>query len=451
MLSRRIAAPTAATAVSSSNSLRSYYNAAPDPIGKAHPDLMFGSAMLNYRGRGWMGGFKQMPQENLLMHGGDSMTNMNDRHGHVQDPEDPRHPIVRVQFGSEQQKGLDGSVNALIDGKYGPIPKSSRLLQVLYNNYLEPLNMNRVCVPLLYGHKVPNNGQNIIDSSVEYMGQTVNLVGNVFLGLGCVVCEGVTMRADTNQIIIHEGCQIMENVSIIADAPTTLHHYQRQESLNPYQTLEVSEGLVKIGMNTMIEANCHIEACNIGTFSRIGHGSVIMKGVNGASFNHVLPGSVVLADTHMSEGEVWGGAPARKLGKVSKFEYKKPWMASVHHRDQTAMTKDCRSYMGDEMVLWVEEMDKLDNLMIQFEDGLSPGVKAQMREFVEGREPFGHMIARITQGWSPANRPDDKMYDHKVPSICWNSFRNHNDDSESEYTGSAFNWKAYLSGAERQG
>lgn len=446
MLSRRVSPQVAAVV----GGARTYYNAAQDPIGKAHPDLMFGTSMINYRGRGWMGAQKQLPQEQLLHMGGASLTSLNDRHGHIQDPEDPRHPTARAQFGTEHQKGFDGSVNAMVNADYGPIPPSSRLMQVLYNNYLEPFSMQRNAVPLMHLSKVPNNSCKMLHDTVEYVGGTAQFLGNVFVGMGSVVMEGVVLRADTNQIVIHEGCQIMENVCMIADAPTTLHHYQRQESFNPYQTLEVSEGVVKIGMNTIVEPNCMIEACCLGTFNRIGHGSRLLKGVTSSAFVHVMPGSVVLADTHMSEGEVWGGAPARKLGKVSKFEYKKPWFASVHHRDMTAQTKDCNTHYGDQIVLWYEQMDKLDDVMVKFESGLSPGVKAQIREFIEGREPYGHTIARMTQGWSPANRADDKCYDHRVPNICWNAYRNHNDDAESEYTGSIFNWKGYIDGAERR-
>jgi carbonic anhydrase/acetyltransferase-like protein (isoleucine patch superfamily) len=446
MLSRRVAATVAPAA---GTATRSYFNAAPDPIGKAHPDIMFGMGSVSYRGRGWIGAQKQLPQEVLTIHAGDTLTYLNDRQGAVQDPEDPRHPLVRVQFGPET-KGFDGAVHPMVRANWGPISPASRLLQVLYNNYLEPISMHRVHVPLSHLSKVPNNGLEIFQSSISYIGQTTSAVGNVFFGIGSVVMEGCTFRGDVNQIIIQEGCQIMENCAMIADAPTALHNYQRGEALNPYQTLEGAEGVVKIGMNTIVEPNCMIESCCLGTFNRIGHGTKILKGTTSSAFCHVLPGSVVLADTHMSEGEIWGGAPARKLGKVSKFEYKKPWFQSVHHRDMAEESKNCNTNYGDQVVLWAELNEQLEKLMIQFEGGLSEGVKAQMRDFVEGREPYGHAIARITQGWSPANRPDDKIYDHRVPSIVWNSFRNHNDDSESEYSGTIFNWKGYISGAERR-
>lgn len=442
MLRRRVQVGAAIAAPA-----RSYFQAAPDPIGKAHPDVIWGNMQMGYRGRGWVGAMKQLPTEPLLVMGGSSMTHTNDRQFAITDPEDPRHPIVRVQFG--ELKGFDGAVHSMVHASWGEIPKSSRLLQLLYNNYLEPVSMNRTLVQLMHWGKGPNNGPTIVESCVEYIGQTSNLIGNVMIGVGTVVMEGVVMRADANQIYIHEGCQIHENVCIIADAPTTLHHYQRQEGFNPYQTLECSEGVVKIGMNTMIEPNCLIESCSIGTFNRIGHGSKILKGVTTSLLCHVLPGSVVLSNTHINEGEIYGGAPARKLGKVSKFEYKKPWFASVLHRDQVTEVLQGNSFYGDQVALWAEEMDKLDNLMIEFEDGLSDGVKAQIRDFIEGREPYTHTIARITQGWSPANRPDDKMYDHKVPCINMNAHRNHNDDAVSEYTGTIFNWKYYLTGEKR--
>ena len=78
--------------------------------------------------------------------------------------------------------------------------------------------------------------------------------------------------------------------------------------------------------------------------------------------------------------------------------------------------------------------------MIQYESHVTPGVKAQVRDFTEGREPFHHMMTRISQGWSPANRPDDKNFALAPPAPGVKLFAEHNTDSyDSEWHGTYMN------------
>ena len=436
-----VAAAAACTPAALAYTARRRVNFCPEPISPAHPDVRFGSQQLHYRGRGWANIYKQLPQDQLVAEGGSTPTSHHDRMGAVPDPEDPRHPICRMQVG--ETKMMDGAVHTILTGSYGPQRKGSRLLQLLYANYLEPFSCNRVCVHLRHWDKCPNNHHAILEWSVEYVGQTASLIGLCFVSGGSVVMEGVTMRGDTNQVYCLEGAQIMENCMLIADAPTTLHHYQRSEALNPYQTWEATEGVVKICGNVILEPNCLIEACQIGTFTRVGHNSKIMKGATIGSLCQIMPGSVVLADQHIHDGEVWGGAPAVKLGKVSKFDYKRPWYYSVSHREQVLESFDGWSNHGDPMVQREQELDKLDLLMLSYESGLPESLKKQIEDFVDGREPYNHTIARITQGWSPINQRDDKTMDGATPCINPTPYRDHNEDSDSDYAGTVFNWRHY--------
>lgn len=444
--SSSVAAPTTAAfapaAVPSLFATKRWTNGiGPEPVTPAHPDVKLGFHQMEYRGRGWSNLHKQLPQDQVVCEGGAGPTNMHDRMGHVQDPEDPRHPIIRIQVG--EQKLFDGAVHTIVGGNYGPIRKGSRLLQLLYAHYLEPFSCNRVCVHLRHWDKVPDAHHMTLEASVEYVGQTASLIGNVLVAGGTCVMEGVTMRGDTNQVYVMEGAQILENCMLIADAPTTLHHYQRSEQTNPYQVWDATEGVVKICGNVVVEPNCMIEAAQIGTFTRIGHGTKIMKNAQIGSLCQILPGSVVLADQKIYDGEIWGGAPAVKLGKVSKFDYKKPYYYSCNHREMVLDGWDGASNYGDQVVLREQEMDKLDALMITYEKDLPAGLKRQLEEFIDGREPYGHTIARLTQGWSPKVMSDEKTMDGCIPMINPNAWRNHNDDAESEYSGTVMNWTKY--------
>merc|ERR1719456_477827 len=118
-----------------------------------------------------------------------------------------------------------------------------------------------------------------------------------------------------------------------------------------------------------------------------------MKGVSSGTLVHVLPGSVVVQDTCMHDGELWGGAPARKLGKISKFEWKKPFEQSFCFRDMVCEQQSDSTRWGDQTVYYYDAMDSLTTLCLDYEHDLGETVKAQMRHFVEGREPYSHTVA----------------------------------------------------------
>ncbi|CAD2213086.1 gamma carbonic dehydratase [Angomonas deanei] len=324
---------------------------------------------------------------------------------------------------------FDGSFLMLTTGKFGREEKGSRLMQVLYENYLEPFSMNRVCAQLSSYSKVPNNYHGSVEASAEYVGQTASLIGNVLLGVGSVVMEGVTIKGDTNHVYIAEGVQILENTCIVSDAPTDVVNYQRGESLNPYQQWDGMDGVCRIMPNSIVESNCFLDSCSLGSFNRIGHGSKIMKGVTTGVMVHILPGSVVLKDTKIGDGEIWGGAPARKVGDVSKFEWKRPYYASLLHKECVAESYRHMSRYGDQVVHFENAMGELETLMIKYEDDVTPAIKKQVEDFTQGREPFLHYITRITSGWSPAVRPDDKTFVCAPPMPAVKLFAEHNNDS----------------------
>lgn len=407
-------------------------------IGQVHPDVMWGYMQGTYLGPGWVAFVKQLPLETFTMQGGGSPTNINDRSGVMLDPEDPRHPIGIMQWGHNAHN--DGAAIQLTFGKFGEIPSGSRLLQLLYDNYLEPFSMHRVCGHLYFYQKVPNKHHELLEASVDYLGQTAALSGQVICGIGSVVMEGVTIRGDTNCVYIAEGCQILENCCICSDAPSDLLAYQRMEALNPYQQWDGMDGVCRVHNNTIIEPNCYLDSCSVGPYNRIGHNTKIMKGAVTGTMVHILPGSVVLANTRIGDGELWGGAPAVKLGKVSKFEWKRPYYASVIHRENITEAHSDSSRHGDQVVHWADATGKLNTLMIEYEKNVPESVRLRIREFVEGKEPFHHMVTRISQGWSPSCRPEERNLSMQPPLPSIRYYAEHNNDSTpSKYNGTYMN------------
>ncbi|EPY19254.1 hypothetical protein STCU_02637 [Strigomonas culicis] len=257
--------------------------------------------------------------------------------------------------------------------------------------------------------------------------------------------EGVTIKGDTNCVYIAEGVQILENTCIVSDAPTNLLAYQRHEAINPYQQWDGMDGVMRIMPNTVIEPNCFLDSCSIGSFNRIGHNSKIMKGVTTGVMAHILPGSVVLKDTKIGDGEIWGGAPAVHVGNVSKFEWKRPYYPSLLHRESVAETYRNMSRYGDQVVHFANAMGELETLMVKFEEDISPSVQEQIKVFEEGREPFHHTITRITQGWTPMNRPDDKTLNTCPPLPGVKMYAEHNTDStEHELNGTYMNISNFM-------
>jgi carbonic anhydrase/acetyltransferase-like protein (isoleucine patch superfamily) len=391
-----------------------------------------------YKGPGWTGFIKQLPLESLIDQGGVTSSWNWERTGALLDPEDPRNPMQVATAGLVTS--TDGAMTRLIKGDLMSVPKSSRLMQILYDSYLEPFSMHRVVGHLDFYDKVPNYHHLMVESSCEYIGQTASFVGNVHIGLGTVIMEGVSIKADTNDVYIGEGCQIMENCTITADAPRNRYAYQRGIMPNPYQTIDMSEGIARIMPNCMVEPNCFIDSAHIGMFSRIGHNSKILKGAVIGSLSHILPGSVVVADSKIGDGEIWGGAPAKKLGKVSKFDYKKPYFPSVIHRDLMKEQLKMQTCDGDQLVYFQDAMGKLTALMIQYEDSLPESTRARLTRFIKGREPFAHMVARMTQRSALLFAPDERKAGNQsvFPSI--KNFAEHNYDSKpSKWNGTYLN------------
>ncbi|RNF01061.1 gamma carbonic dehydratase [Trypanosoma rangeli] len=273
-----------------------------DAIGAAHPDILWGYMDGRYAGPGWVSWIKQLSVETLTMQCGTSMINMNSRAGVILDPEEPRHPMAFIQWGPMNH--YDSAFMQLSYGDYGPIKNWSRLMQFLYDNYLEPFSMNRVCVQLDFYQKLPNNYHASVEASAEYIGQTALLVGQVIVGIGSVIMEGVTVKGDMNCVYIAEGVQVIENTSIVSDAPTDLLAYQRHEAINPYQQWDGMSGVCRIMPNRIIEPNCFLDSCSIGPLNRISHNTKILKGVTTATMVHILPGSVITADRNVGDGEL---------------------------------------------------------------------------------------------------------------------------------------------------
>ena len=75
---------------------------------------------------------------------------------------------------------------------------------------------------------------------------------------------------------------------------------------------------LSIGENCFIEQNCVVSAAQIGNFVHLGQNSVIGRRAVIKDCSILLPDSVLPPDSVIPPFTIYGGAPARPVGKVAE-------------------------------------------------------------------------------------------------------------------------------------
>ena len=130
-----------------------------------------------------------------------------------------------------------------------------------------------------------------------FIAPNATIVGKVEMGNDCSVWFSAVVRGDVNTIKIGNFVNIQDNATIHATyqkASTTIGNY------------------VSIGHNAIVHG------CAIHDNVLIGMGAIVMDHCIVESYSIVAAGAVVPANTHIKEGELWAGIPAKKIKEVSK-------------------------------------------------------------------------------------------------------------------------------------
>jgi carbonic anhydrase/acetyltransferase-like protein (isoleucine patch superfamily) len=77
---------------------------------------------------------------------------------------------------------------------------------------------------------------------------------------------------------------------------------------------------IHIGNSVFVGANAKIDACNLESFSYVGMGATVERGVTCEGFSVVAAGSVVKEGSVIPSGQVWAGSPAQYLRDLSQEE-----------------------------------------------------------------------------------------------------------------------------------
>lgn len=139
--------------------------------------------------------------------------------------------------------------------------------------------------------KTPQFGENC------FLAETAVIIGDVETGDDCSIWYNAVLRGDVNHIRLGNKVNVQDNAMIHCT-------YQK------YATT--------IGNNVSIGHNAVVHGCTLQDNVLIGMGAIVMDNSVVESFSIVAAGAVVTQNTHIREGEIWTGVPAKKIGMVSK-------------------------------------------------------------------------------------------------------------------------------------
>lgn len=139
--------------------------------------------------------------------------------------------------------------------------------------------------------KTPKMGEN------TWLAETATVIGDVEMGSDCSVWYNAVIRGDVNSIKIGNKVNIQDNAMV---------HCTYQKSPTT------------IGDNVSVGHNAIVHGCTLKANVLIGMGAIVMDDCVVESNSIVAAGAVVTANTHIGEGEIWAGVPAKKVKDVSQ-------------------------------------------------------------------------------------------------------------------------------------
>jgi len=121
------------------------------------------------------------------------------------------------------------------------------------------------------------------------------IVGDVQMGDDCSIWFSAVIRGDVHFIQMGNKVNIQDNATIHAT-------YQKSPTI--------------IGNNVSIGHNAIVHGCTIHDNVLIGMGAIVMDDCVVESNSLIAAGAVLTKGTHVKEGELWAGVPAKKVKDV---------------------------------------------------------------------------------------------------------------------------------------
>eukprot|EP01099_Mayorella_cantabrigiensis_P004547 TRINITY_DN3424_c0_g1_i1.p1 TRINITY_DN3424_c0_g1~~TRINITY_DN3424_c0_g1_i1.p1 ORF type:complete len:295 (+),score=43.56 TRINITY_DN3424_c0_g1_i1:72-956(+) len=147
-----------------------------------------------------------------------------------------------------------------------------------------------------------------ISPVLTYVAQSSVLVGDIEVGEMTVILPNSVIRAEFSRSAIGDHVFIAEN-NLIVQSPLPLS--------------STHDGSFMIGDGAAIGPNCILRGCTIEPHSFVGEGCQVLDGATVETCSILLPGSVLPEGAVVKEDEIWGGAPARFIRKITEEEQEK--------------------------------------------------------------------------------------------------------------------------------
>jgi carbonic anhydrase/acetyltransferase-like protein (isoleucine patch superfamily) len=129
-----------------------------------------------------------------------------------------------------------------------------------------------------------------------FIAENATIVGEVTMGDQCSIWFNAVVRGDVNYITMGNKVNVQDGVVIHGT-------YQKSATV--------------IGNNVSIGHNALVHGCTIKDNVLIGMGSIVMDNCVVESNSIIAAGAVVTAGTHIPEGSVFAGMPAKKIKDIS--------------------------------------------------------------------------------------------------------------------------------------
>jgi carbonic anhydrase/acetyltransferase-like protein (isoleucine patch superfamily) len=128
-----------------------------------------------------------------------------------------------------------------------------------------------------------------------FVAENATLIGDLIMGDQCSVWYQAVIRADVNAIRIGNRVNIQDGAVIHAT-------YEKAATI--------------IGDDVSIGHNAVVHGCTLKDSVLVGMGSIIMDNCIVESNSIIAAGSVVTQNTHVPEGTIFAGIPARKIKDI---------------------------------------------------------------------------------------------------------------------------------------
>jgi len=134
-----------------------------------------------------------------------------------------------------------------------------------------------------------------------FLAENATIIGDVEVGNDCSIWFNTVLRGDVNTIKIGNGVNVQDG--------TVLHTLYQKSTIT-------------IGDNVSIGHNVTIHGAEVRDYALVGMGSTILDHAIVGEGAIVAAGSLVLSNTEIEPGTIWGGVPAKFIKRVDPDQSK---------------------------------------------------------------------------------------------------------------------------------